>query len=209
MSIPKEKDGKNKTFGFVTFKHLITVPYALNIFSGTKLFGRELTLRNRNANNNSSRNSLSSSNQQSPLSSSFNNPLLSAINDDMFPQYNMLPLVQQPFAGLNQQYLQNQLMSLATMQAMQIYGNNSTQDTFPSTRTDSHGSQRDFVDRNRYHRDDERNNRSKPYRRSRSRSPQNRKARDRSRSPVSRINQYRDNDRHQRSGGYQRWNHRK
>jgi RNA-binding protein 7 len=213
VSIPKEKDGKNKTFAFVTYKHLIAVPYALHIFSGTKLFGRELTLKNRSSNSN--RNSFS--NQQSPMSlpNHFANPLLNAINsrDDMLPQSNvMMPQIQQPFANLNQQYLQQQLMAMATVQAMQLYGTNNS-DVFPSTRSDNIGSQRDLVDRNRYHRDDERNNRSKPYRRSRSRSPQNRKTRDRSRSPNDNRQMHREKDRDRRrddrNGGYNRWNYRK
>ena len=212
VNIPKEKDGKNKNFGFVTFRHLIAVPYALNIFSGTKLFGRELTLKNRNANN-SNRNSLS--HQQSPMSftQSFSNPLLSAINsaDNMLPQ-NMLPQVQQPFANLSSQYLQQQLMAMATVQAMQFYGTNSP-DAFPSTRSDNIGSQRDLVDRHRHHRDDDRNFRSKPYRRSRSRSPPTPRNRDRSRSPNNRQ-LYREKEREKRrddrsSGGYNRWNYRK
>lgn len=212
VSIPKEKDGKNKGFGFVTYKHLMAVPYALNIFSGTKLFGRELTLKNRNANSN--RNSFSNQ-QQSPMSltSNYSNPLLSAINaGDMQPQNVMMSQFHQPFASVNTQYLQQQLMAMATAQAMQFYGTNNM-DAFPSTRSDNIGSQRDLVDRNRYHRDEDRNNRSKPYRRSRSRSPQpSKKSRDRSRSPNNRhMNREKERDRRRddRNGGYNRWNYRK
>ncbi|XP_070496712.1 RNA-binding protein 7 [Chironomus tepperi] len=211
VSIPKEKDGKNKSFGFVTYKHLIAIPYALSIFSGTKLFGRELTLKNRNANSN--RNSFS--NQQSPMSltKNYSNPLLNAINcgDDMLPQNALMAQMQQPFADLSSQYLQQQLMAMATAQAMQLYGANNS-DMFPSTRSDNVGSHRDFVDRNRYHRDEERNNRSKPYRRSRSRSPQIRKTRDRSRSPNNHHmhrEKERDRRRDDRNSGYNRWNYRK
>lgn len=190
----------------------MAIPYALNIFSGTKLFGRELTLRNRNPNSN--RNSLS--NQASPMTAnnSFSNPLLNAINssDDMNPQYNnLLSQVQQPFANLNQQFLQQQLMALASAQAMQLYAPNFSE-AFPSTRSDNIGSHRDMVDRNRYHRDEERNSRSKPYRRSRSISPVRR---NRDRSPISSRISHRDNDRDRerrrdnRDSGYQRWNYRK
>lgn len=189
----------------------MAVPYALSIFSGTKLFGRELTLKNRNSNSN--RNSLS--NQQSPMSltNNYSNPLLNAINaaDDMLPQNVMMAQMQQPFAGLNSQYLQQQLMAMATVQAMQFYGTNNS-DAFPSTRSDNIGSHRDLVDRNRYHRDDERSNRSKPYRRSRSRTPPSRKTRDRSRSPNNHHmyrEKERDRRRDDRNGGYNRWNYRK
>lgn len=128
----------------------------------------------------------------------------------MLPQYNMINQVQQPFVNLNQQILQQQLMAMASAQAMQLYGLNSSPDMFPSTRIDNNGSQRDLVDRNRYHRDEERNNRSKPYRRSRSRSPI-RNNRNRSRSPLNSRSQYREKDR-RRGGdndGYHRWNYRK
>lgn len=147
------------------------------------------------------------------LTNSYSNPLLNAINagDDMLPQNIMMPQFHQPFASVNTQYLQQQLMAMATAQAMQFYGTNNM-DTFPSTRSDNIGSQRDLVDRKRYHRDDERNNRNKPYRRSRSRSPQMNKSRDRSRSPNNRHlhrEKERDRRRDDRNGGYNRWNYRK
>lgn len=52
VSIPKDKDGAQRSFGFITYKHVDSVRYAMNIFTGTKLFNRELRLNNRNANGN-------------------------------------------------------------------------------------------------------------------------------------------------------------
>lgn len=51
VSIPKEKDGTNRSYGFITYKHSVSVPYALSVFYGTKLHNREIRLNNRNSGN--------------------------------------------------------------------------------------------------------------------------------------------------------------
>ncbi|XP_019720572.1 RNA-binding protein 7 [Hippocampus comes] len=38
--IPKDGDGKQKTFGFAVYKHEESVPYAMELLDGTSLFGR-------------------------------------------------------------------------------------------------------------------------------------------------------------------------
>jgi RNA recognition motif-containing protein len=208
VSIPKEKDtDRIKTFGFVTFKHLTSVPFALNVFSGTKLFGKELQLRNRNANR----------------------------NRDPPQQYNQQPMslirgyggsMGGGFMGNDAALLmQQKLIQLATGQATnpQIYTDAGAPQMFTgistssyaSTRSDSAGSHRDhFVDRSRYHREENRSSRSKPYRRSRSRSPQQHSSyRSRDRSPQQpdhgRSRGERSNDKGRKSdekqGGYHRW----
>ncbi|XP_023248550.1 RNA-binding protein 7-like isoform X2 [Copidosoma floridanum] len=48
ISIPKDRDGKQKNFGFVTYKHEVSVPYALDLFDGTALFNRVLNMKSRN-----------------------------------------------------------------------------------------------------------------------------------------------------------------
>uniref|UniRef100_A0A6B2EF21 Putative rna-binding protein 7 n=1 Tax=Phlebotomus kandelakii TaxID=1109342 RepID=A0A6B2EF21_9DIPT len=35
---------KQRSFGFVTYRHEATIPYALNLYSGTRLFGREINV---------------------------------------------------------------------------------------------------------------------------------------------------------------------
>ncbi|XP_078538007.1 RNA-binding protein 7 [Lissotriton helveticus] len=45
VKIPKDKDGKTKNFAFVNFKHEESVPYAMNLLLGTKLFGRTLKVQ--------------------------------------------------------------------------------------------------------------------------------------------------------------------
>lgn len=40
--IPKDPDGKQKTFGFAVYKHEVSAPYAVQLLNGTSLFGRTL-----------------------------------------------------------------------------------------------------------------------------------------------------------------------
>lgn len=48
VSIPKDRDGKQRTYGFVTYKHVSSVSYALDLFNGTKLFNRTINMKTRN-----------------------------------------------------------------------------------------------------------------------------------------------------------------
>lgn len=50
MKIPKDKDGKSKPFAFVNFKHEVSVPYAMNLLNGIKLFGRPIKIQFRSGN---------------------------------------------------------------------------------------------------------------------------------------------------------------
>ena len=40
--IPKDADGKQKTFGFAVYKHEVSVPYAMQLLDGTSVHGRTL-----------------------------------------------------------------------------------------------------------------------------------------------------------------------
>lgn len=48
ISIPKDRDGKQRPFGFVTYKHIHSVEYALRLFDGTELYNRTLNMKLRN-----------------------------------------------------------------------------------------------------------------------------------------------------------------
>jgi len=50
VNIPKDKQGNKRNFGFIVFKHDISVPYAIELMSGEKLFGQVLRLQPRNNN---------------------------------------------------------------------------------------------------------------------------------------------------------------
>ncbi|XP_069470629.1 RNA-binding protein 7 [Ambystoma mexicanum] len=56
VKIPKDKDGKTKNFAFVNFKHEESVPYAMNLLLGTKLFGRPLKIQFRSGSSHGSQN---------------------------------------------------------------------------------------------------------------------------------------------------------
>ncbi|KAL4229504.1 RNA recognition motif [Mactra antiquata] len=47
VSIAKEKDGRQKSFAFVKFSHIESVPYTIKVMEGTQLFGRNLKLQTR------------------------------------------------------------------------------------------------------------------------------------------------------------------
>ncbi|KAG6445684.1 uncharacterized protein LOC115440598 [Manduca sexta] len=45
VRIARDKDGRQKNFAFITYCHEVSVPYALNLFRGTALFQRTLSLQ--------------------------------------------------------------------------------------------------------------------------------------------------------------------
>ncbi|CAD1475913.1 unnamed protein product, partial [Heterotrigona itama] len=47
VTIPKDRDGKQRSYGFITYKHISSVLYALELFDGTSLFNRTLNMRAR------------------------------------------------------------------------------------------------------------------------------------------------------------------
>lgn len=67
VRIPTDKDGKKMNYGFITFKHEISIEYALRLLNGTRLFDKHLNIKYRNNRNpnelNVSRNDLKSLNQ--------------------------------------------------------------------------------------------------------------------------------------------------
>ncbi|XP_077198513.1 splicing regulator RBM11 isoform X2 [Paroedura picta] len=47
VTICKDKDGRLKTFGFVCFKHTESVPYAISLLNGIRLYGRPIKVQYR------------------------------------------------------------------------------------------------------------------------------------------------------------------
>lgn len=47
VKIPKDKDGKQLSYAFVTFKHMESVLYAISLLEGITLFDRKLNLKPR------------------------------------------------------------------------------------------------------------------------------------------------------------------
>ncbi|POI22850.1 hypothetical protein CIB84_013403, partial [Bambusicola thoracicus] len=60
VKIPKDKDGKQKQFAFVSFKHEESVPYGMNLLNGIKLYGRPINIQFRSGSSHASQDSNSS-----------------------------------------------------------------------------------------------------------------------------------------------------
>ncbi|KAK5599492.1 hypothetical protein CRENBAI_020376 [Crenichthys baileyi] len=52
--IPKDLDGKQKTFGFAVYKHEVSVPYAMHLLNGTSLYGKTIQVQFRTGSSHSS-----------------------------------------------------------------------------------------------------------------------------------------------------------
>uniref|UniRef100_A0A1A7XVR6 RNA binding motif protein 7 n=1 Tax=Iconisemion striatum TaxID=60296 RepID=A0A1A7XVR6_9TELE len=66
--IPKDLDGKQKTFGFAVYKHEVSVPYAMQLLNGTSLYGKtiQVQFRTGSSHGNSPGNSQNSSPANTP-----------------------------------------------------------------------------------------------------------------------------------------------
>ncbi|XP_051580522.1 RNA-binding protein 7-like [Myxocyprinus asiaticus] len=70
VKIPKDNDGKSKQFAFVNFKHEVSVPYALNLLNGVRLFGRQLNIKFRAGSSHINQEGKSPANSQNPTPAS-------------------------------------------------------------------------------------------------------------------------------------------
>nr|CAH7744893.1 unnamed protein product [Callosobruchus chinensis] len=52
VKIPTDKEGRKSNFGFVTFKHEVSVDYATQLLNGTRLFDKNINVKPRNNNQN-------------------------------------------------------------------------------------------------------------------------------------------------------------
>lgn len=50
VRIPKDRDGRQRNFAFITYCHDVSVPYALRLLRGTILFNRALNIQSRGNN---------------------------------------------------------------------------------------------------------------------------------------------------------------
>lgn len=57
VNIPKDRDGRQIGYGFVTFKHEVSVQYAIQLLDGISLFDRRINLKPRTARQESKRES--------------------------------------------------------------------------------------------------------------------------------------------------------
>ncbi|XP_027300087.1 RNA-binding protein 7 [Anas platyrhynchos] len=61
VKIPKDRDGKQKQFAFVNFKHEESVPYGMSLLNGIKLYGRPIKIQFRSGSSHASQDGNSSS----------------------------------------------------------------------------------------------------------------------------------------------------
>ncbi|KPP65249.1 RNA-binding protein 7-like [Scleropages formosus] len=66
VKIPKDNDGRSKQFGFINFKHEVSVPYGMQLLNGTRLFGRPLKIQFRSGSSHINQEGNSPGQSQSP-----------------------------------------------------------------------------------------------------------------------------------------------
>lgn len=98
IHIPKDRDGKQRNFAFVTYKHLASVPYAVTLFDGTMLFNRQVYMKARSNESQQNTNSTEQNHYQNELIQLGNQMLQCSPNPSLvygnFPSPPML--MQQP-----------------------------------------------------------------------------------------------------------------
>jgi len=87
VRIPKDKDGRPTSYGFVTFKHLVSVQYATELLNGTTLYDKKINIKPRNG---SMQRQQSYQRDHSPIYMQPQNTNSLSNTPDMFPGLNML-----------------------------------------------------------------------------------------------------------------------
>ncbi|XP_062983663.1 splicing regulator RBM11 [Elgaria multicarinata webbii] len=107
VTICKDKDGKPKTFGFVCFKHTESVPYAIALLNGIRLYGRPIKVQYRFG---------------SSHCLELSNPCQNVENDEQSPTYrNVEPYSGTPLPVSPFQVNNNPHQSYSTFQNMMAY----------------------------------------------------------------------------------------
>ncbi|XP_048857528.1 RNA-binding protein 7 [Brienomyrus brachyistius] len=125
VKIPKDNDGRSKQFGFINFKHEVSVPYGMNLLNGTRLFGRPLKIQFRAGSSHISQDGSSPGSSQNP--SPCNTPTHRGGRHDRLmdelgsPSYSPPQLVQRSFSS------PDNLQRQAVMNARQMQMNGGVQ----------------------------------------------------------------------------------
>ncbi|XP_040903229.1 RNA-binding protein 7 [Toxotes jaculatrix] len=117
--IPKDSDGKQKTFGFAVYKHEESVPYAMQLLNGTSLFGRSIHVQFRSGSSHSSSpgNSQNSSPTNTPNPHGQRTPIQFSS-----PPYTPPSQMQRPFTSpdsLQKHVMMNNMMWQLHMQQLE------------------------------------------------------------------------------------------
>lgn len=148
VHIPKDRDGNTKTFGFITYKHQVSVPYALELFEGTNLYNRQITIKPRQSEQNQSQ--LPTNNLQQQQQN---------VNEILQYGNQVLMGYQMPNFGFNMNMNMNMMPMYTSMKPPGLNDYPSSQvDTF-SQNKDRHSSMRShpYSRERERHRDRERN----------------------------------------------------
>uniref|UniRef100_A0A182QRW0 RRM domain-containing protein n=1 Tax=Anopheles farauti TaxID=69004 RepID=A0A182QRW0_9DIPT len=120
VKIPRDGDRRQRSYAFITYVHAASVEYAINIFEGTSLFQRQLTLHKKTRNG---------SNPVASPQINFNHPSTSNSRNYRYQEdssYNHLPdnearvSLEKSMDGLNTSHEQNDLLS--AIASNQVYG---------------------------------------------------------------------------------------
>lgn len=118
--IPKDPDGKQKTFGFAVFKHEVSVPYAMQLLNGTMLFGKSIHVqfRSGSSHSNSPGNSQNSSPANTPNPHGARSPV--HFNSPPYTPPQMQRNVYSPDNLQKQVMMTNMMWSLQMQQMQQL-----------------------------------------------------------------------------------------
>lgn len=124
VKIPKDNDGRPKQFAFINFKHDVSPPYGMNLFNGTKLFGRPLKIQFRSGSSHQEGRSPGMSQNSSPS----NTPVHMGrpdLSDQMGSPIFSTPQMQRSFSSpesLQRQALMNNMLQLQMQQLQHLNG---------------------------------------------------------------------------------------
>ncbi|XP_016428052.1 RNA-binding protein 7-like isoform X2 [Sinocyclocheilus rhinocerous] len=126
VKIPKDSDGKSKQFAFVNFKHEVSVPYALNMLNGIRLYGRQLNIQFRAGSSHISQEGKSPANSQNPSPANTPGHRGGRTPEKMgSPPYSPPQHIQRSFSSpdsLQRQAMMNNMWQVQMQQVLQLNG---------------------------------------------------------------------------------------
>ncbi|KAI2653854.1 RNA-binding 7-like protein [Labeo rohita] len=127
VKIPKDNDGKSKQFAFVNFKHEVSVPYALNLLNGIRLYGRQLNIKFRAGSSHINQEGKSPANSQNPSPANTPGHRGGRTPEQMgSPSYSPPQHLQRSFSSpdtLQRQAMMNNMWQVQMQQLQQLNGN--------------------------------------------------------------------------------------
>ncbi|XP_043119951.1 RNA-binding protein 7 [Puntigrus tetrazona] len=126
VKIPKDNDGKSKQFAFVNFKHEVSVPYALTLLNGIRLYGRQLNIQFRAGSSHINQEGKSPANSQNPSPANTPGHRGGRTPEQMgSPSYSPPQHIQRSFSSpdsLQRQAMMNNMWQVQMQQLLQLNG---------------------------------------------------------------------------------------